>query len=374
METEPFEYEVDYDVCDNWNYIDPEILRLWAKIRKCRKIENGGRIVYCPTCNNHRVLYHPCNKRGCMKCGPKNQQQWREKHNKKILPIGHYHLVFSVPEIFVYIWLKMKNDLINVFFHLVKESFKEYQKKTGITYGLTMVFQSNGRGLCYKPHMHCLLTPGGTDKNGKWVDDHSIRYTELLEGIKRNIKGCLRKKIRKIEEDALNGMLSLQKEKEWTYYATYHKKTGEQIVNYLSRSACGLVFDVEKEITMDDKTRRITVAQNHLGKEEKTELEFSDFRERYFNHIPPKGSVVVRNYGLYSNRHKEELEKIRKGILLEKYEEYEKNAEDEFIEECPECHTPLEVQQIFSYEELPRIIKEYNTRFRAPPENNAVLD
>ena len=188
-------------------------MNLVQKYKKCREIENGGRIVYCPTCNNHRVLYHPCNKRGCPIGGPKNQFIWRKKHNKKILPIGHYHLIFSVPDVMVYIWMRLKEDFINTFFHLVKESFKEYQKKTGITYGLTMVFQSHGRGLCYKPHMHCLLTPGGTDENGNWIDDHAIKYSELLDGIKKNFKREILKKIRSAEKYDLAEVLRLEMKK-----------------------------------------------------------------------------------------------------------------------------------------------------------------
>ena len=326
-----------------------------------------------PTCDNHRVLYHPCNKRGCPTCSKKNQLQWKEKYQKKILPMGHFHLIFSVPEVYVYIWMKLKRDFINSFFHLVQESFKNYQKQTGLKYGLTMVFQSHGRGLCYKPHMHCLLTPGGIDENGKWHDDNSISYSELLEGIKNSINAELCKKVKKLERATLRNIISVQDEKEWRYNVTFHKKSGDNIISYLARSAGGMVVDIEKEVTQNAETKKVKIKQLHLGKLEETELDFDDFRERYFNHIPPKGSVMVRNYGLYSNRYKKELEKIRKELLKEKDEEY-KEEEEEYIEACPECHTPLEVQQIFTYTELPKIILAYETRFRAPPEDNAILD
>ena len=75
-------------------------------MKKCRTIEKGGRVLYCPDCKTSMVLYNPCNKRGCPICYRKNQLQWQKKASHKILPVTHYHLTFSIPESYTGVWLR----------------------------------------------------------------------------------------------------------------------------------------------------------------------------------------------------------------------------------------------------------------------------
>ncbi len=35
--------------------------------------------------------------------------------------------------------------------------------------------------MVYKPHIHCALTAGGIDENGRWVPLGSISYTRLAK-------------------------------------------------------------------------------------------------------------------------------------------------------------------------------------------------
>ena len=100
-----------------------EINNLLDNYEKCHTIKMGGRIVECPACKEKMVLYNPCNKRGCPECGEKNQQQWREKVNNRLLDMGHLHLVIVPPEMYSMIWLYHKIDFINSLFYSNKRQF-----------------------------------------------------------------------------------------------------------------------------------------------------------------------------------------------------------------------------------------------------------
>lgn len=356
---------------DEIAYIRPkyEWDNLKQKFLDCKTINSGGRILHCPSCNNYRVVYHPCNKRGCPKCSPKNQIKWKNKLNEKLLRMGHYHLIINPPAKMTYYWLVTREKCINTLFQVVKESFKEYQKKTGLMFGIVMVFQSHGKGLSYKPHMHCIITPGGIDKKGRWIEHHSMEYTRIIEGIKEKISSQMLKKFGKLEKKIFEEVKEGVLEKDWKYDVTYHKKNGEKIVNYLSRTICGMVYSLD-ELTRDEEKRTVTVEQNHLGKKEKTVLSYKTFVERCMNHIPPKGSVVIRNYGLYSNRNKEKLEKIRK---KEEKEIEVKRVKEEYIEECPECKSQMIVVEEFSNKEQPELIRRYYRINKGPPKNNEII-
>ena len=340
-----------------------EIINLIDKYTKCHTIEMGGRILECPACKEKMVLYNPCNKRGCPECGEKNQQQWREKVNNRLLDMGHLHLVIVPPEMYSMIWLYHKKDFINSLFTSINDSFKKYQKKKGLQYGMIMVFQSAGEGMSYHPHVHCVITPGGLNEKHEWEDDLSMSYSEIVEGVKESFS---RSFLKKLPNDGKNRyrMIDDYTKEEWGWNVSYHQESGETIINYLSQAACGLVC---KGKDLDDDEERREFIYHPKGKKV-TRLSYEVFYERFFNHVPPKGCVVVRNYGLYSNRHKDELNKLKEdfGYEVKEIEEYE--------EECPVCKTGMRVLYQFSYEDLPEIIRKYLQINKSPPQHESILE
>ncbi len=341
-----------------------DIRNIIEKYKNCRTIKMGGRIVECPNCKEKMVLYNPCNKRGCPVCGKKNQLQWKENIKCRLLEMGHYHLVIVPPDMYTMIWMYHKHAFISSLFNSINESFKKYQKKKGLQYGMTMVFQSVGEGLSYHPHVHCIITPGGMNDEHEWEDDFSMNYSEILEEVKKSFSCGFLKKLPNDAKKRYRMIDNFTKD-EWGWNVTFHQNSGESIVNYLSKSACGTVVNPEKEIEWDRLNREIIYQPT--GKKI-TRLRYEVFMERFFNHIPPKGIVLVRNYGLYSNRHKEELIELKEkfGFEVKKAEEYE--------EECPKCNTEMKVLYQFSYEDIPEIIKEYLRINKSPPEHECSLE
>ena len=69
-----------------------------------------------------------------------------------------------------------------------------------------------------------------------------------------------------------------------------------------------------------------------LGREGPTRLEVATFVERYLDHIPEKGTVLTRHYGLYSNRQREWRDKVMVKLLQK-----EPKPKERWKPECPEC-------------------------------------
>jgi Putative transposase. len=205
--------------------------------------------------------------------------------------------------------------------------------------------------MVYKPHIHCALTAGGITLNSKWVSIGSIAYTRLAKVIQDNlVKEILRKDIDRNElpkENEINN-------REWTVYSTYYQDSAEKIVGYLSHTANGVVINLNQDIEEDLVRGTMRFTENHAGKQISTELEKTTFVERYLNHIPPPHTVTVRYYGLYSNQFSSKLEELQKEFPIEI------NYEDqELVDHCPECHTPMDIiktlepyEVVMSYEEF----------------------
>lgn len=353
-------------ISENLTCFESEQYYALENMRTCRTIVKGGRILHCNDCGTDVVVYNPCNQRGCPVCSKKNQIQWAEKLKAKLLPTGHYHLVFSLPDELIEVWKLDKTTFINTFFHSVQKAFKQIQKDMGITLGVVMVFQSHGRALCYKPHMHCIVTNHGIDENNKWVSCGALKYNTLRDVVKKTFIPHLIKKIHPWWRKVLKNTFGSIDERKWTVYPAIHKFNGESIVNYLSKSVSGLVVDIENDLDYNRDEMTYTIRDRRMGKERSTTLEASVFWDRYLNHIPPKGTVTIRNYGLYSNKYSSLLERIR-------IKEFPAQSSTEKVadnqEKCCSCHGIMETKETFTHTELPLVMRLHIQKNHSPPEN-----
>jgi|GEM_PF-1985141 len=332
----------------------------------CRTIEKGGRILRCQDCGTQVVVYNPCNQRGCPICSKKNQIQWANKLKAKLLPTGHYHLSFSIPEELTEIWKNDKKMFIDSFFHTVQKAFKKLQQDLGITLGIIMVFQSHAQGLFFKPHMHCIVTDHGLSNNiiNKWVLCGSLKYNTLRDVTKETLIPHLKKKMHPLLRNHFKETFEACDERKWTVYPAIHKFNGDSIVNYLSKSVSGLVIDIENDLEYSSEESTYTIRDRHMGKEKTITLDVNTFWYRYLSHIPPKGTVTIRNYGLYSNKYSGLLEQIRiREYGLESITEEINNEE----EECSSCYGTMITNEAFTVTDLPLILRLFIKKNHSPP-------
>ena len=322
----------------------------------CRTAELGGRLLRCRECGTQIVEYNRCNARGCPGCGPERQAEWRQRISRQVLPIGHFHLIFSGPEYLAGVWLADSRKLMNALFSAAGSALKTMMKEAGLTFGLIMVFQSHGRGLSYKPHIHCLLTPGGVDGNRQWRE-----YKRIAENrLRQEFRSQMLKRLPACAPRYLQHQIAQDAEEDWSVYCVLHRHSPEAVVTYLSRTLFGLVVDTRYPLQLEGQM--VTLTEEHHGKRVKTTLSDDLFIQRYFAHIPAPNAVTVRHYGLYSNRMGMQREALREAMA-----ETAQLAEPDGQPECPECHAPMEVTHVFSAEQLPTILRLYRVARGSPP-------
>ena len=331
----------------------------------CQTHEMGGCILVCDNCGNRVVKYYPCNKRGCWKCAPINQRRWEEKTKRKVLPTGHFHQVFKVPtELFYHVWQRDEKKFIGTMFRAVQRAYKEEAKQTGLTPGIIMVFQSHGELLSVQLHIHCMVSMGGTTERGKWIPIHKMNEMRLEENYRKFFYEEVSKRYKGFFWDTLRPILLEAKTEKAELYTTYHRRSANAIIHYVSKSLCGLI--VHPDDLKYDRENDIAIIHNRKkGAEDKLDAE--EFVRRYAEHIPMDGEVLVRHYGLYSNCLKEIKEGIRKDVFHEELKE-----EEEMEELCPECKSHLRMDKEFTPDRLPLEIRlALNKGF--PPKHGTVL-
>jgi integrase len=62
------------------------------------------------------ISYNSCRNRHCPKCQTNARDQWLAKRQQELLPVGYYHLVFSVPHALVPLMWQNKRKLFSLLF------------------------------------------------------------------------------------------------------------------------------------------------------------------------------------------------------------------------------------------------------------------
>ena len=340
--------------------------RALSNMQTCRTIERGGKIMACPNCGAKVTFYNPCNQRGCSICYEKRQIQWKVKLQNRLAPVSHYHLVFSIPQIFTDLWLRDKKIVMDSLFTCVSNAIKEAGESYGLNLGSVLVFQSQGRGMIYKPHMHCILTAGGLDENKKWIDLGSLKYKNMEEILEETLHDEI---VKRSEGQYLLTDKHNINEKDWKVYSTFHEKTGKWIAEYVSHSLAGVVIDMDEGYIDHKENGTVEIKERHNGKQITTILQKITFLERYLNHIPPASAVTVRSYGLYSNKYKKDLEIVYKQFLDQKEEIEEAEI---YFEICPVCEAKMVVESEIDIKKVASIMRIFNLG-NGPPKHRQIL-
>ena len=166
------------------------------------------------------------------------------------------------------------------------------------------VIQSFGNRLNFHPHIHILITEGGEDQEGQFRKLSFFDESLIAKYFSREVFSML------LHEGLINLQL-VQKILRWrhigfnvhTKVRATTKREAERVGKYMIRPLLSL-----KRLSIDKTEGKVCY---QYGKES-SELERTDYVEfiaRVTSHIPDKGQVMVRYYGLYSNAHRGKIRK-----------------------------------------------------------------
>ena len=90
----------------------------------------------------------------------------------------------------------------------------------------------------------------------------------------------------------------------------------ETVMNYLGRYTHRIAISNSRILHMDENTVTIRVKDYKCGgKWKELTLEGTEFIRRFLMHVPPKGFVRIRHYGLLSNHNKRKLIPICRNLI-----------------------------------------------------------
>jgi len=293
------EYENRFE--RHFGHLRPIIQEVVDKYLDCGNPKCGFARIRCPDCGTERLLMFSCKTRGfCPSCHAKRREEWGEwMREKLILDTPHRQVVFTIPKM-LRIFFKFNRSLLSALCVCGKEALLKYLKTTtkiDITPGIIAVIQSFGSRINFHPHLHFLVTEGGTDKKGQFHKVSPFNDPLLCRFFTLEVFSLL------LEKKLINPNL-VQKILHWRHTGfnvhskvrTESKEETERVGKYMIRPILSL-----KRLSLDEGQ---VVYQYGKHSSERESMDYLEFIARVTSHIPDKGQVMVRYYGLCKALHK----------------------------------------------------------------------
>ena len=160
------------------NYISQNRVReqqrsLIHLLSSCGTAGLGSHYEKCDHCSYVGKANNSCRNRHCPACQQKDKLRWLDKRMQELLPVGYYHLVFTLPHELNPLCLQNKKAMYGLLFKAVSETILELArdvKHLGADTGLVCVLHTWGQNMMEHPHLHCIMPAGGLSfDRGHWA-------------------------------------------------------------------------------------------------------------------------------------------------------------------------------------------------------------
>jgi hypothetical protein len=348
-------YQKDFGV-SNYNR------KVLDDILKCRTAVLGGHVEQCDSCGNALISYNSCGNRHCPKCQALQQAIWAEALLDIILPVKHYHMIFTVPHELNAIALSHSRWFYNCLFSKAWETLQSFGLTNyGVETGAVMILHTWGQNLSFHPHVHCIVPAVGLTVSGKTkLIGQKGRYLFPIKAVSALFKGKMLVSIRKILERD-NAYRPYKKaledawNKKWNLYCEPSLGKPEHVVGYLGQYTHRVAITNDRIEDINETGVRFIHKDYRNGARKKTiELHGVEFLRRFCQHILPRRFVKIRYYGIYSSRFRTlspGIVKLKAPVKQESSIERIKRLTGVDICRCPVCK--IGVMQTIG--EIPRI-------------------
>jgi Putative transposase/Transposase zinc-binding domain len=298
-------------------------LQVMSAIERCRTVALGGHVARCEDCAHTQIAYNSCRNRHCPKCQGAAARHWLAEREAELLPVGYFHLVFSLPGPIADIAYQNKRVIYDLLFKASAEAMLTIAadpKHLGASIGITSVLHTWGSAMTHHPHVHMIVPGGGLSADrSKWIScrQHFFLPVRVLSRLFRRLflqmllaahaAGRLRffADHRALAvEAAFSAYLEPLRKAEWVVYAKEPFGGPEAVLAYLSRythrvaiSNHRLVEADQSGVTFKYKDYRI----DGPGRYKTMTLPIHEFIRRFLMHVLPKSFHRIRHYGLFAN-------------------------------------------------------------------------
>jgi predicted Zn-ribbon and HTH transcriptional regulator len=339
-------------------------LKVLTAIARCRTAALGGHRDQCARCGYEAISYCSCRNRHCPKCQTNAREKWLRARQRELLPVGYYHLVFSVPHALVPLIWQNKKVLFTLLFEASATTLLEIAadpKHLGAKIGFLSILHTWGQMLQRHPHIHCVIPGGGLSPDGaRWISSRSRFFLpvrvlsrvfrgKFVAGLRRSFQrnklvfhgACLPL----AQEKAFSAFLRTLFRQDWVVYAKPPFGGPEHVLQYLARYTHRIAISNHRLLSVDDNQVRFRWKDYaHHNKRRTLTLANEEFLRRFLQHVLTRGFPRIRYFGWLANRKRGSLLPVCRDRLACQPPTPPAIADGEAtVWRCPRCQGPMRI-------------------------------
>ena len=353
-------------------------LKVMSAVETCRTAVMGGHVEACTDCGHWRVAYNSCRNRHCPRCQGAAARTWLAEREADLLPVGYFHVVFTLPAEVADVALQNKAAVYGLLFQAASETMTTIAadpKHLGARIGITAVLHTWGSAMTHHPHIHMIVPGGGLSPDGqRWISSRPafLLPVRVLGKLFRRLFLTRLMALRETGRLAFYGSLAHLadrraflrhlapvRKKRWVVYAKPPFAGPETVLAYLSRYTHRVAISNSRLLRFDETGVTFRYKDYRRGGADRQQvmtLAADEFIRRFLLHVLPKGFHRIRHYGLLAGAaRKAHLDHVRQllGVALPATADMPAEP-DEIWPPCPCCGGRMVVVETFERQRQPR--------------------
>jgi hypothetical protein len=309
----------------NAGHVSLDQLKVMSAIERCRTAALGGHVARCENsiCGHTTIAYNSCRNRHCPKCQGAAARDWLADREAELLPVGYFHVVFTLPGPIADIAFQNKRVIYDLLFKASAETILTIAadpRHLGAKIAITSVLHTWGSAMTHHPHVHMIVPGGGISPDGsRWISCRP-KFFLPVRVLSRLFRRLFLQMLEAAHADgrlkffgAHTGLadkaqfarfLRPLRKSEWVVYAKQPFGGPEAVLAYLSRythriaiSNHRLIKADETGVTFNWKDYRVEGPDRYKT----MTLPVDAFIRRFLAHVLPKRFHRIRHYGLLAN-------------------------------------------------------------------------
>jgi predicted Zn-ribbon and HTH transcriptional regulator len=285
-------------------------LKVMRAVEVCRTAEMGGHLKQCDTCGFEHPTYNSCRNRHCPKCQSLAKAKWLEKQTSELLPVGYFHLVFTLPHELNRLILAHKKIVLALLFKAVSKTLLEFGRtRLKGTVGIIAVLHTWDQTLKDHFHLHCLIPAGALSvDHSRWIGARP-NFLFPVKALSRVFRGkfldLLQQACDKGKIPAANNEIKASRRKNWVVYAKKPFGSPQTVLDYLGRYTHRVALSNNRILALDNG--QVTFSYRDRRDKDRLKsmpLDAEEFIRRFLLHILPDGFMRIRHFGFLANRAK----------------------------------------------------------------------
>ena len=292
-----------------------------AAFLKCGDLQQGFARIRCPDCHHEMFVAFSCKQRcTCPSCHQKRALVTAIHVSQEVCaPVEHRQVVLTIPKrlrVHTRFDRKLLGKLSSCAWNCLKAEAGRLLGREDVVLGMIAAIQTHGELLHWHPHLHVLVTCGAFTSTGEFLELKEFDL-ERLEAAWQEAVFNLYLAEDKIAPEVVENMRSWE-HSGFSVDQSVRLPAGDQAgIERLTQYMTRCPFSLSRLVKVTDTGQVIYKAEKsscrsfpeptgdgmQAGPKRNYQiLSPLDFLAEFTQHIPPKGSHLVRYYGWYSNK------------------------------------------------------------------------